>query len=106
VTAIGMLDRRVVIEAPPTAQDAAGQPSGSWTTVATVWANIRYLSGVEAIKAGATTSQAKASIRIRRRTDVTAAMRVTLGSTVFQVLAVLQDEAGKRWTDLACEVVA
>ncbi|MDP3273021.1 phage head closure protein, partial [Limnobacter sp.] len=71
----GKLNCLVAIQQPPGAQDALGQPTGSWTTLATVWANIRYLNGVETIKADAATSVTKASIRIRRRTDVTAAMR-------------------------------
>jgi SPP1 family predicted phage head-tail adaptor len=64
---IGRINRQVVIKAPPTGQDALGQPTGDWTTFATVWANVRYLSGTESIKAGADTSTAKASIRIRYR---------------------------------------
>jgi SPP1 family predicted phage head-tail adaptor len=102
---IGKINQSVVIKAPPTAQDALGQPTGDWTTFATVWANVRYLNGTESIKAGAETSTAKASIRIRYRTDVTSAMRVELGSVVFQIKAVLPDEQRKQHVDLVCEVV-
>lgn len=102
MTAIGNLDRRVTIEQQSSSQDGAGQPVLTWTTLATIWANVRYLNGVEPLKADATTAQAKASIRIRRRTDVTAAMRVVYGTSTFQILAVLQDEESRRWTDLAC----
>jgi len=98
-------NRQVTIKAPPTGQDAAGQPSGDWTTVCTPWAHVLYLMGAEAIKAGADVSTAKASIRIGYRTDVTAAMRVELGSTIFQINAVLPDEQRKAHTDLVCEVV-
>lgn len=103
--AIGRLNNRVTIQQPATGQDEIGQPTQGWSTLAEVWANVRTLNGVETIKAGAEMSAVKASIRIRRRTDVTAAMRVVLGSTVYQVKAVLQDEVGRQWTDLACEVV-
>jgi SPP1 family predicted phage head-tail adaptor len=44
----------------------------------------------------------RASIRIRYRTDITAAMRVTDGSTVYQVKAVLPD-SGRQYLDLVCE---
>jgi SPP1 family predicted phage head-tail adaptor len=97
---IGKLNRLVVIEQQSATQDAIGQPVLTWTTLATVWANVRYLQGAEAIKADAVTSVAKASIRIRRRTDVTSAMRVTLGSTTFQILAVLPDEESRERLDL------
>jgi SPP1 family predicted phage head-tail adaptor len=103
---IGKLNRRVVIKQPPVAQDSLGQPTGAWTDLATVWANVRYLNGVETLKADSPTSQSKASIRIRHRTDVTAAMRLVLGATVFQINAVLPDEQGKQYVDLVCEVIA
>lgn len=103
---IGDLNRSVVIKSPPSGQDAAGQPSGSWTTVATVWANVRVLNGTETLKASAPVSSVRASIRIRYRTDVTSAMRVEQGSTVYQILSVLPDVVGKVYVDLVCEVVS
>lgn len=102
---IGALRNMVIIKAPPLTQDEAGGPTGAWTTVATVWADVRYLNGLETVKAGAETSTAKASIRLRRRTDVTAGMRVYFGATVFNILAVLPDEQDRERLDLACETV-
>jgi SPP1 family predicted phage head-tail adaptor len=102
---IGTLNRRVTIQQSDGTQDSIGQPSG-WSTLATVWANVLFLNGAETLRADAPTSVAKASIRIRRRTDVTASMRLVLGATVFQIKAVLPDEQGKQYVDLACEVVA
>jgi SPP1 family predicted phage head-tail adaptor len=103
---IGKLNRLVTIQQQSTTQDAAGQPAPTWSDLASVWANIRYLSGMETIKAGAEMAVAKASIRIRFRSDVTAAMRVSIGETVFQIKAVMPDEAGRQFVDLACEVLA
>lgn len=107
---IGRLNRLVLIKVPPTGQDAAGQPSGDWTNLITtgdgkVWANIRHLSGTETIRSDQPTSAVKASIRIRYRTDVTAAMRVHHGDLVYEVKAVQQDEAERKHTDLVCELV-
>lgn len=100
------LNRMVTIQQLETGQDAAGQPSTDWETVCSTLANIRHLSGLEAIKAGAETSVVKASIRVRRRTDVTAAMRVVHGSTTYEIKAVLPDEVDRVYMDLACEVLA
>lgn len=102
---IGALKSRVVIQQLTAGQDAIGQPVQTWTTLATVWANIRYLNGVETIKSDATTAITKVSIRIRRRTDVTPAMRVTYGGTTFEIKNVLPDEQDRERLDLACEVV-
>lgn len=102
---IGRLNRRVQIKAPGSTQDEVGQPIDGWTTLATVWADIRFKSGLQSVAGDAQTSTARASIRIRYRSDVTAAMRVVDGSTVYAIQAVLPDIGAKDYTDLVCEVV-
>lgn len=101
----GQLKHRITIRQPASGQDGAGQPNVGWTTLATVWADVRYSSGLESIKADAQTGLAKASIRIRWRTDVTSAMQVVLGVTTFSILAVLPDMKARKYVDLACQVV-
>lgn len=98
------LNRIVSIQTPTATQDAAGQPIPTWATLATVWANIRHLNGSETIKADAEASTVKASIRILRRTDINASMRVVLGSTNYQIRAVLPDEIDRDKMDLVCEI--
>lgn len=102
---MALLNHRVTIERPSSAKDAIGQPIEGWELVGDVWANVRYLNGVETIKAGAEMSIAKASIRVRYRTDLDASMRVRFGSTTFKVNAVLPDEAGRWHVDLVCGVI-
>jgi len=98
-------NRRVIIRQLVAGQDDVGQPTEVWSTLATVWANVRYLSGSQAIQGGAETATSLASIRIGYRTNVTTAMQVVLGSTVFRITAVLPDEVKKLHVDLACQVV-
>lgn len=101
----GTLSRRVTLQAKTGGVDPIGQPlPESWQDVATVWANIRFTSGLEAIKADAETSIAKASIRIRYR-QVDAGMRVIYHGKAYEIKAVLPDEAGRVYVDLVCEVV-
>lgn len=102
----GRLNRRVVIQQHAAGSDAQGQPTSGWVDVATVWADIQYLKGIEQIKADAVTSSARVSIRIRWRTDITAAMRVLYNSVVHTVQVVLPDVATRRYVDLVCEVLA
>ena len=101
----GALNSRVTIQSPTATQDAAGQPIPTWAEVATVWANVRHLSGVESIKADAEASTVKASIRIRKRPDIDASMRVVHGASNYQIRAVLPDEVDRDKIDLVCEVV-
>lgn len=107
---IGKLKCKVLIQQLSSGQDDIGQPVRTWTNlIATgdgkVWANIRHLSGLETIKGGAETAIGKASIRIRKRTDVTPAMRVVYGSTTYEIKAVLPDQTSREHVDLACEVI-
>ncbi|NDZ12045.1 head-tail adaptor protein [Variovorax sp. WS11] len=103
---IGKLNRRVTIQQPGTVQDDIGEPVAGWVDVATVWANVRFLNGVETVKGDAPVSVARASIRVRRRTDVTAGMRAVLGSTIFDIRSVLDDQETRERIDLACETGA
>lgn len=99
------LTDRITIEQRETGSDDWGQPAETWQVVAVLWASVRYLSGLSAIKAGADVSIRKASIRIRHRTGLDAGMRVLFDGKTFDIQAVLPD--GKRlFVDLVCEAVA
>lgn len=100
----GKLNTRITIQQLAAGQDAVGQPVQNWTDVATVWANVRYNSGAESIKAGEDTSVVKASVRIRHRLGVLASMRAVYGAEVFEIKAVLPNRL-KGYVDLVCEVI-
>ncbi|MFN9476363.1 phage head closure protein [Acidovorax sp.] len=102
----GSLNRRITIQQPAEVQDALGQPIPGWVDVASVWADIRMKSGLEAIKAGAPVSTVQASIRIRYREGVTAGMRVVHNLVAYNIQAVMPDVSGRMYLDLACEVVS
>ena len=102
----GRLNRRCVIQTPSTATDELGQPIPGWTDVATLWADIRLKSGLEAIKAGAPVSVVQASIRVRYRAGITAGMRVLHNLQVYQITAVMPDVGGREFVDLVAEVVS
>ena len=102
----GKLSARVSLQQPGTVQDEIGQPIPGWPEVAKLWADIRYLSGAEAIRADAETSISKVSIQIRKR-PVTNAMRIVdlATGTVFQILDVLPDMQHRDRVNLPCEIV-
>lgn len=99
------LNRRVTIKQQSTTRDALGQPLTVWSEVATVWSNILHPRGAEVIRGDRDVSIVQASIRIRYRTDVTAAMRVYYGSLVYEIKAVLRDEVSRINVDLVCELI-
>jgi len=101
----GDLNRRVTIEAKTGGTDAWGQPlPDAWAPVCTVWASIKNLSGLGAIKADAAVSVVRTSIRVRWRQGLKAGLRVVHGATVYRIEAVLPDVQGREWVDLVCEV--
>lgn len=102
----GKYDTRLILQAPGTTQDAIGQPVSGWAEVARLWADVRYSNGMQAIKADADTSKAKASIRIRTRSGLTKAHRLVevVTGTVYTISALLPDRRAGH-IDLVCEVV-
>ncbi|MNY42733.1 Phage head-tail joining protein [compost metagenome] len=76
--------------------------------MATVWANIRMLNGLETSKSDFPVSVAKGSIRVRWREDVDATWRVLYVSNgktlVYDVKSVLPDLVGREYIDLPVEV--
>lgn len=98
----GKLNQRIALQKQSSSRDGAGQPVLSWGDVATVWADLRHVSGIETVKADADASVVKASVRIRYRTDVVAGMRLVCSSVVYSIKAVLPD-AGRQYLDLVCE---
>ena len=103
---IGALNRQIIIERLSGEVDGLGQSTGEWEPYAVIWVNIRHLSGLESIRAGAQSAVNKASIRGRYRRDITTAMRARHGDTVYAITAVLPDEQRREYVDLTVETVA
>lgn len=103
----GDLRDRVSLQETGEGQDDIGQPATVWTEVAKVWANIRYLSGAEAIRSDSPTSITKVSIQIRKRADVLPTMRIVDAQGVkYQIEAVLPDMKHRDRINVVCEVVS
>jgi SPP1 family predicted phage head-tail adaptor len=105
----GRLNRQVTIRSAVPARDAIGQPlppdQATWQDVCTVWADIeapRPRETAMQVAAGEVSSSAAYVVRIRRRTDLAAAMRVHVDGFVLRVVQVVADIAGREWTHLMC----
>jgi SPP1 family predicted phage head-tail adaptor len=98
------LTDRVLIEQRGSTVDAAGQPVETWTEVITIWSDVKFLRGLESIKADQDAATVQISIRTRKRSGITTAMRATFDGVVYNIKAVLPQSASMM--DLACEVVS
>ena len=98
----GKLNRRIQIQVDGEGQNAGGEPVHGWIKFADAWANIKTVNGREYATSDSEASEVTTSIRIRYRTDLTAKMRVVYKNTIYSIVAVLPDEAGREYVDLAC----
>lgn len=104
MTTIGDLRDRITIQKPGGTSSWGNPDPDGWSNHVSVWANVRHQSGAESIRSGADTSIARASIRIRWRTDITAAMRVIHTGVVYEIDAVLPGQR-RDFVDLTCKRV-
>lgn len=100
------LNKRVLIQAPPTGQDANGEPLTTWTDFVTdttdhkVWAEVSDISGREYVAAAAVQNSVQTKILIRYRDGIKASMRVVHGSDIYNIETPL--EQGGRTILLMC----
>lgn len=99
----GKLNRRITLSGLIAGSDALGQPLQSWVDFATLWADVRFVSGIETIKAGREISTSRASVRIRRRGNVSRQMRVRIGGVEYEIVDVVPS-VDRAWLTLICEV--
>lgn len=92
--AIGTLDRRVVLQTFSASQDEYGQDVNTWTTIATVWAWVRYKSGGESVYSNKETATADCIFTIRYRSGITEKHRIVYGGVNYDILHIA--ETGRR----------
>lgn len=97
------LNTRIRIRQRSGAVDAAGQPSRAFVDYVPLWADVRHPSGLEALRGEAPVSIVRASMRVRMRSDITAAMQAVHAGTVYDIKAVLPDLKDRRYMHLVCE---
>jgi SPP1 family predicted phage head-tail adaptor len=99
---IGKLRHRVTIEQKSAAPDGGGGGAETWSALATVWAALETLEGAEVVRAEQVASETRFRLRIRHRSDVSAAMRVVLGTRVLGIESVADQDGRGRFLTLFC----
>lgn len=81
------LRQRITIEQPNESSDGSGGSVISWTSVATVWAEVMPLrsGNVEVLFAGQMEARGTHRITIRYRNDVDTSMRIAYAGRVFNI---------------------
>lgn len=98
------LRQRVQIQARDTSQDATGQPSTDWRTVATAFASIEPISGNELDLVQSLQLKTTHKVTIRYLTGITGKdQRILFGDRVFTIVNVRDFEERHRTLALYCE---
>lgn len=99
----GQLDQRVTIQQESRVEDEAGGAVVTWVDVATVWAEVKPLTGRERLHGQQLESPIDYRVTIRRRSDITAAMRLVWRGTPMQIRAVPDPGPRAAYMTLDCE---
>lgn len=101
---LGDLRHRITIQRKTRTGTAGAYTAESWETVKTVWAKIEPLASREVVVGDRIEQRNTVRVTIRRRTDVSAAMKIVYQGRDFAISGVRDmEDGGWRWTELSCE---
>ena len=100
------LNKRVTLQHPTKAPDGMGGFTVTWTDAATVWAAVWPVNASEAIQAGQTAMTVTHRVRIRYRSVVKAAWRISYAGRLFNIVAIIDPNSAHRWLDILCKEAA
>lgn len=105
----GRRDRRITIQKPVAALDEFGQiVENGWADVATVWANIRPVSGREKLRAGAVESTLSHTVLVLYQSILMPpltvdAWRIKFGTRLFNIVSAHSPNEGREEIIFSCE---
>ena len=93
---LGAMRHRVALQAPVATPDGAGGATVTWSTVASLWGRLEWLSGDERMQADRPEQASRHRIVTRWRSGVDAGRRLTLGERVFDIRVATDPDGGRR----------
>lgn len=100
---LGALRYRARLEAPLCGGEEGGTAGITWQLVATLWAEIRSLSGQEVFRADTISALGTYEVRIRFRNNIAPHMRLVIGERVFDIRDVRDMDGRRRFLTCLCE---
>lgn len=99
----GRLDKRADLQYRVKVTDGGGGTTTTWTTERQVWCGIQERTAAERVQAMREQSQITHEIWARYATDITADKRLVLGSTAYNIRAVLNPEKHNEFLRILAE---
>lgn len=101
----GKLRHRIVIQQQNTTQDASGQPIASLPTLATVWAHVEDVGGLESWRGFRIEATTDVVVEIRYLSTVTPSMQISHDGRTLDITSVRDPDNHKRRMFLFCREV-
>lgn len=101
----GKLRHRLTIETATESQDDFGEMVKTFASAATVWGSVQPLAGNEVLAGDKISAEVTHIIRIRNNDNAAPEARITFGSRVFEITAVLNRDERNIAMQLACTEV-
>jgi SPP1 family predicted phage head-tail adaptor len=102
MTVIGMMNRRLALEAPVETADGAGGVVRGYAAVATLWAAVEAVAARGETVADAAGATVTHRISIRRSPDITTRHRFRDGARVYRIVS-MRERARGRFLDISAE---
>jgi SPP1 family predicted phage head-tail adaptor len=103
---IGKLRHRVIFKEATETTDGQGGVTSTWSTVATVWAEIRPILGIERYFRGGTAPNITHLIKVRYRSDLSMNQRIYYGTRTFYIRGMRNLTERDKFLELTCEEAA
>lgn len=98
----GQMDRRITIQTFSETTDSFGQEVKSFSTLASVWANVVEKVGREGEDGEMIAATKKVEFIIRYRTDVDEEMRIVYNNNTYKIQAIQSADARKAFLKIVC----
>ena len=99
----GMLREPVTVQRQVSVSDGMGGQAIQWIDLYTTRADVRPISGREAVQAMQLQASVTHRVYMRYRADITAADRLMIRGNPLQVRAIINVELRNRWLELSCD---
>ena len=100
---VGQLRHQITLQGQGTTRDSGGGISSGWSTIASVYADIKPKSGKEVYAQGKLVGSVSHEITVRYRTDITNSSRISFDSKLFNIRAIINVDERDRFLKLLCE---
>jgi SPP1 family predicted phage head-tail adaptor len=99
----GLLNRRLVLEAPAESADGAGGVTRTFTTVATLWVSVTPVSAAREIEAARLGARVTHRLHLRFSDDITTRHRFRDGSRIYRIVTLRDRDGRKRFLEVEAE---